>query len=162
MCGIRIRNLVLDVEDPYVRVVGKGDVVRDCPLPAELVEAIEAYLASRLERTKQPARRDDLLWLNNHGAPLTPTTLDHYVRRWFWRARVPLPSGAQAHAFRHTVAMQLVGRGEALNVVQALLGHASLRSTEIYIRAAGHHVREAAHLLPVRGQLRDMSRESGV
>jgi hypothetical protein len=46
------------------------------------------------------------------------------------------------------VAMQLVGRGEAVNVVQALLGHASLSSTQIYIRAAGHQVREAAHALP--------------
>jgi site-specific recombinase XerD len=54
--------------------------------------------------------------------------------------------------------MQLVGRGEALNVVPALLGHSSLRSTEIYIRAAGHHVREAAHTLPVSGQLRSQSK----
>ena len=157
LCGTRIRDLVLDVEDPYVRVTGKGDAVRDCPLPAELVGAIEIYLASRLARTRKRARRDDPLWLNNHGEPLTPAALDHYVRRWFTRAAVPLPRGAQAHAFRHTVAMQLVGRGEALNVVQALLGHASLRSTEIYIRAAGHHVREAAHMLPVRGQLRGLS-----
>jgi site-specific recombinase XerD len=50
--------------------------------------------------------------------------------------------------------MQLVGCGEALNVVQALLGHSSLRSTEIYIRAAGHHVRDAAHTLPISGQLK--------
>jgi len=50
--------------------------------------------------------------------------------------------------------MQLIGRGEPVNVVQALLGHASLSSTQIYIRAAGHHVREAAHVLPVRQQLR--------
>ena len=161
LCGIRIRDLVLDVDDPYVRVVGKGNVVRDCPLPAELVGAIQFYLASRLTRTSTRPRRDDPLWLNNHGFPLTPATLDHYVRRWFARAGVPLPGGAQAHAFRHTVAMQLVGRGEALNVVQALLGHASLRSTEIYIRAAGHHVREAAHMLPVRGQLRDLREATG-
>ena len=58
------------------------------------------------------------------------------------------------------VAMRLVGRGEAVNVVQALLGHASLSSTQIYIRAAGHQVREAAHALPavvafLRGIRRD-------
>lgn len=50
--------------------------------------------------------------------------------------------------------MQLVGRGEAVNVLQALLGYASLSSTQIYVRAAGHLVRDAAHLLPVRGVLR--------
>lgn len=75
------------------------------------------------------------------GRPLTPAALDHLVRRWFARVKVPLPCGAAAHAFRHTVAMQLAGRGEPVNVVQALLGHASLRSTRTYIRAARHHVR---------------------
>jgi integrase/recombinase XerC len=158
LCGARIRDLVLDVDDPYVRLQGKGSVVRDCPLPPELVAAVEAYLVSRVKRTGKRPRPDDRVWLNNHGGPLTPATLDHHVRRWFARAGVPLPRGAQAHVFRHTVAMQLVGRGEALNVVQALLGHESLRSTEIYIRAAGHHVRQAAHALPVRRQLRDLAR----
>ena len=140
LCGMRVRDLVLDAEDPYVRVTGKGNAVRDCPLPREPVDAIAGYLDSRHVRTRKRPRRDDPVWFNNHGDPLTPATLDHYVRRWFARAGVPLPHGAQAHAFRHTVAMQLVGRCEALNVVQAILGHA-LRSTEIYIRAAGHHVR---------------------
>jgi site-specific recombinase XerD len=57
--------------------------------------------------------------------------------------------------------MQLVGRGEAVNVVQALLGHASLSSTQIYIRAAGHYVRDAAHTLPVREVLRGIRNETG-
>ena len=160
LCGVRIRNLILDVAAPYVRVTGKGGAVRDCPLPPEVAAAVQAYLASRQKRTRSRARREDLAWLNNHGRPLTPAALDHLVRRWFDRAGVPLPSGAAAHAFRHTVAMQLIGRGEAVNVVQALLGHASLSSTQIYIRAAGHHVREAAHALPVRGVLRRIRQDT--
>jgi integrase/recombinase XerD len=159
VCGVSIRDLVLDVEDPYVRVTGQGGAVRDCPLPPEVVIAVKAYLASRQERTRTRARRDDAAWLNSHARPLTPAALDHLVRRWFARAGVPLPRGAAAHAFRHTVAMQLVGRGEAVNVVQALLGHASLSSTQIYIRAAGHHVRDAAHQLPVRGMLRGLRQD---
>jgi integrase/recombinase XerD len=160
VCGARIRDLVLDVEDPYVRVTGKGGAVRDCPLPPEVATAVQTYLSSRQKRTRARARREDFAWLNNHARPLTPAALDHLVRRWFARAGVPLPRGAAAHAFRHTVAMQLVGRGEAVNVVQALLGHASLSSTQIYIRAAGHHVREAAHALPVRGVLRGIRRQT--
>ncbi len=157
LCGIRIRDLLLDVDDPYVRVTGKGGAVRDCPLPPEVDAAVLAYLRDRERRTKRRARRDDPAWLNNHGRPLTPAALDHLVRRWFERVGLTLPAGAAAHAFRHTVAMQLVARGEPVNVVQALLGHASLSSTQIYIRAAGHHVREAAHALPIRGQLRGLS-----
>lgn len=156
LCGLRIRHLVLDVEEPYVRVTGKGGAVRDCPLPPEVADILEAYIASRHERTKRRAGRDAPVWLNGRGKPLTPSALDHHVRRWYERAKVPLPEGAAAHAFRHTVAMQLVNRGEPVSVVQALLGHASLSSTQIYIRAAGHHVREAAHALPIRQQLRKM------
>jgi len=158
LCGLRIRDLVLDVEEPYVRVTGKGGAPRDCPLPPEVAATLKDYLASRHQRTKRRARRDDPVWLNGRGGPLTPAALDHHVRRWYARAGVPLPRGAAAHAFRHTVAMQLIGRGEPVNVVQALLGHASLSSTQIYIRAAGHHVREAAHVLPVRQQLQKINR----
>ncbi len=154
LCGLRIRDLVLDVENPYVRVTGKGGAMRDCPLPPEVTTTLTDYVESRNQRTKRRARRDDPVWLNNRGQALTPATLDHHVRRWYARAGVPLPRGAAAHAFRHTVAMQLIARGEPVNVVQALLGHASLSSTQIYIRAAGHHVRDAAHALPVRQQLR--------
>jgi integrase/recombinase XerD len=154
LCGLRLRDLVLDIEDPYVRVTGKGGAARDCPLPAEVTATMEDYLVSRRQRTGRRARQDDLVWLNSRGEPLSPAALDHHVRRWYARAGVPLPRGAAAHAFRHTVAMQLINRGEPVNVVQALLGHASLSSTQIYIRAAGHHVREAAHGLPVRQQLR--------
>jgi site-specific recombinase XerD len=49
--------------------------------------------------------------------------------------------------------MHLVGRGEAVDVVQAPLRHASLSLAQIYVRAAGDHVRDAAHVLPVRGVL---------
>jgi site-specific recombinase XerD len=154
LCGLRIRDLVLDVEDPYVRVRGKGGAVRACPLPSEVVGILEEYLGSREERTKRAPGRNAPMWLNNRGRPLTPTALNYHVHRWFDRVGVPLPDGAATHAFRHTVAMQLINRGEPVNVVQALLGHASLNSTQIYIRAAGHHVRDAAHGLPIRQQLR--------
>jgi integrase len=50
VCGIQIRDLVLDVEDPYVRVTGKGGAVRDCPLPPEVAAAVQAYLVSRQQR----------------------------------------------------------------------------------------------------------------
>ena len=159
LCGLRIRDLVLDVEDPYVRVTGKGGALRDCPLPPELAATLVTYLASRRGEAGRAPRRDDRVWLNSRGEPLTPAALDHHVRRWYARAGVPLPRGAATHAFRHTVAMQLVNRGEPVNVVQALLGHASLSSTQVYIRAAGHHVREAAHALPVRQQLRAIAHE---
>jgi integrase len=154
LCGLRIRDLVLDVEDSYVRVTGKGGAVRDCPLAPQVATTLLAYLASRDEQTRRRARWDDPVWLNNHGNPphdgdARPPRAEPVRTR-----RGCTPEGSGTHAFRHTVAMQLVNRGEPVTVVQALLGHASLSSTQIYVRAAGHHVREATHILPVRQQLR--------
>jgi site-specific recombinase XerD len=145
------------VEDPYVRVTGKGGAVRDCPLAPEVATTLVAYLVGRDAETRRRSRRDDPVWINNRGNPLTRATLDCHVRSWYQRAGVPRPEGAATYAFRHTVAMQLVNRGEPVTVVQALLGHASVSSTQIYMCAAGHQVREAAHILPVRRQLRKVS-----
>ena len=92
------------------------------------------HLVSRQARIGTPARKKDPVFLNTLLAPLSTAALDHSVRGWFARAGVPLPPGAAAHAFRHTVAMQLIGLGESATVVQDLLGHASLSSTQVYTK----------------------------
>ena len=69
LCGLRIRHLVLDVEDPYVRVTGKGGAVRDCsPRPGSRHDARRVRRQPRRE-TRRRSRRDDPVWLNNHGNP---------------------------------------------------------------------------------------------
>ena len=156
VCALTVGELVLGGEEPYVRVIGKGSVTRDCPLSPELVGVLQDYLASRTARTGTPARKKDPVFLNTRLAPLSTAALDHSVRGWFARADVPLPPGAAAHAFRHTVAMQLIGLGESATVVQDLLGHASLSSTQVYTKAAGRHVRAAANALPVRHLLHSL------
>lgn len=155
VCALSMADVVLDRDEPYLRVLGKGNVSRDCPLSPQLVDVIRAYLTSREEKVGRPARRSDRVFLNAQLHPLIPPALDHSVRRWFARAGVPLPPGAAAHAFRHTAAMQLIGLGQPVTVVQDLLGHASLSSTQIYTRAAGRHVREAAAVLPIGALIRD-------
>jgi site-specific recombinase XerD len=157
ICSLTVRDVVLEGDAPYVRVLGKGGVTRDCPLSLELVPIITNYLTSREERTGKPARRKDPLFLNTRLEPLTTAALDHSVRRCN-RAGVAMPQGAAAHAFRHTVAMQLIERGESATVVQDLLGHCSLSSTQIYTKAAGRHVRAAANGLPVRQLVAGLSR----
>jgi len=157
ICALIVGDLVLGGEEPYVRVLGKGSVTRDCPLSPELVGVLESYLTTREARTGAPARKQDPVFLNTRMAPLSTAALDHAVRGWFARAGVPLPRGAAAHAFRHTVAMQLIGLGESATVVQDLLGHASLSSTQVYTKAAGRHVRAAANALPVRQLLHPVS-----
>ena len=156
ICALTLGDVILDGEEPYLRVLGKGSVTRDCPLAADLVAILRSYLHTRQERTGKAARKKDPLFLNSRLEPMSTAVLDHHVRRWFTRAGVPLPPGAAAHAFRHTVAMQLIGLGESATVVQDLLGHASLSSTQIYTKAAGRHVRAAAGALPLHQVVRDL------
>jgi len=93
---------------------------------------------------------------------LSTAALDHGVRRWFARASMAPAPGVAAHAFRHTVAMHLIGLGESATVVQDLLGRASLSSTQGYSKAAGRHVRAAANALPSRQLVRDFHETSPV
>ncbi len=64
MCALTVSDLVLRGEEPYVRVVDKGSVIRDCPLSPELVGVLENYLVSRETRTGAPARKMDPVFLN--------------------------------------------------------------------------------------------------
>ncbi len=93
VCGLTVGDLVLGGEEPYVRVVGKGSVTRDCPLSPELLGVLQSYLVSRQARTGSPARTKDPVFLNTRLAPLSTAALDHSARRWFARAGVPLPPG---------------------------------------------------------------------
>jgi hypothetical protein len=87
LCGLRIRDLVLDVEDPYVRVTGKGGAVRDCPSPAR--SPPPSMPISRAAMNAPDGTRGGTTWSGStaaaHRSP--PTTLDYHVRRWFSRGR---------------------------------------------------------------------------
>lgn len=157
ICGLRYKHLVLVGEEPYVRVLGKGNQQRDCALSPELVDVLKRYLVSRRDRVGRDPRPGDALFLNTRLAPLTTAALDHSIRGWFNRAGVPMPKGAAAHAFRHTAAMQMLALGESVTVVQDFLAHASLSSTQVYTKATGRQVRAAAGALPVGRLLRRMA-----
>jgi integrase len=160
VCGVRIRDLILDVEDPYVRVTGKGGAVRDCPACTR-----SSHRGADLPGQQAEARAGAHGATIRRGSTITPDRSDRQRSTTSYAGGSPAPGcptlvGQQRMPFRHTVAMQLVGRGEGVNVVQALRGHASLSSTQIYIRAAGHHVRDAAQVLPIRGILRGIRQDT--
>ena len=84
------------------------------------------------------------------------------MRGWFARDSMAPAPGAAAHAFRHTVTMQLIRLGESATVVQDLLGRASLSSTQVYTKAAGRLVRATDIALAVRQLVRDFHETSPV
>jgi integrase/recombinase XerC len=118
-------------------VTGKRDKTRMVPLIAPVRDAVEAYV--RLN--PWPVSRDEPLFRGARGGPLKPEIIRRAVQGA--RGRLGLASRTTPHALRHSFATHLLGRGADLRSLQALLGHASLSSTQIYTSV------DAAHLLDV-------------
>jgi site-specific recombinase XerD len=150
--ALKVRDLVR--EDPaFLIVTGKGNKQRRPPIPDEVVEAVDDYLEERIVRLGSYQATDTLL-VRYNGLPFTREALNYHVYRWLLRAGVHKPEGEAAHAFRHTYAKGLVTNGVPLPSVQALLGHVSLNTTQIYLRMTGAELAEAVQAAEVRAYLR--------
>ncbi|MGZ4965158.1 MAG: tyrosine recombinase XerC [Limisphaerales bacterium] len=135
--GIRLEQLHL--EAGFVNVVGKGNKERVVPVGTKAVEAIERYLASgrpKLITPKSPAN----LFLTQRGTPFAAVTMWKRVKR---RAQYAgMPRNITPHMLRHSFATHLLENGADLRVIQELLGHANISTTEVYTHVAGERLRD--------------------
>ena len=154
--GIRISEAVgldlseLDLEDGMVRVVGKGNKERVVPLGREAQRALAAYLGDgrlALRRTRASRPRDaDAVILNARGGRISRQACWQIVRRA--GERVALGERLSPHVLRHSCATHMLDHGADLRVVQELLGHASISTTQVYTKVTPSRLRavyEAAH-----------------
>lgn len=151
--GLRLADLIRD-DPPLLKVTGKGNKQRRIPVPVEIVEAVDEYLAERAERLADPSPNDPL-FVRHNGKSFSREALNYHVYRWLLRAGVHKPEGEAAHAFRHTYAKGLVTNGVPISSVQALLGHASLNTTQVYLRMTGAELADAVQAAEVRQYLRE-------
>ena len=107
-----------------LRCTARGKT-RTVPVPQEVVDAVDDYLADRGEKLTSPGPQDPL-FVRTNGRALTRQSLYYLVDRWAARAGVERPDGEAVHAFRHTYARGLVDNGVPVTAVQQLLGHAGL------------------------------------
>jgi integrase/recombinase XerC len=143
--GVRVGELSgldtadVDLREGSVRVLGKGRKERIVPLGAKAVEALRGYLGAR-ESARGP------LFLNPRGGRLTVRSLHRIVRA---RARAAgLAGRVTPHTLRHTFATHLLDAGADLRLIQELLGHARLATTQRYTHVSADRlakVYDAAH-----------------
>lgn len=136
--GLRVAELCsLDVDDVEVgaarlRVTGKGRKQRQLPMSEPACRAVDTYVADgrcHLLRPSTPAEARHALFLNSRGGRLGPRSVRSMLARYL-SAEGAAPVGP--HALRHSFATHLLDGGADLRVVQELLGHASLATSQIY------------------------------
>ena len=133
-CGLRVSEAVglklscLYFDEGYIRVIGKGDKERLVPVGEMAADAVNAYL----ERRPQPynAESDDIVFLNRFGRSLSRQSMFKMVKTMALLADVR--KEISPHTLRHSFATHLVENGADLRLVQEMLGHENLTTTEIY------------------------------
>ena len=137
--GLRVSELVAlktyeaSLDAGVVRVLGKGSKERLVPLGEEAVSWVQRYLAEA-RGVLLKKRQSDALFVTGRGAGMTRQAFWHLIKRYGARA---IPGKALSpHVLRHAFATHLINHGADLRVVQMLLGHADISTTQIYTHVA--------------------------
>ena len=149
--GLRISELAaaalssVDLGRGEIRVLGKGRKERIGLLGRPAIAAVEAYLDEArpelVARRRDGVAEPDAIFLNHEGAPLGVRGLRYRIDRLCRRAG--LPEGVSPHTLRHSFATHLLDGGADLRVVQELLGHESLATTQVYTHVSATRLRAA-------------------
>lgn len=137
--GLRVSELIglqlesLNLRQGVVRVLGKGTRERLVPLGEQAIYWLERYLKeSRLAAGE--GRKEDIVFLSNRLSQMTRQTFWHRIQHY--AKELNIQKSLSPHVLRHAFATHLVNRGADLRVVQLLLGHASISTTQIYTHVA--------------------------
>jgi integrase/recombinase XerD len=143
--GLRLselRNLRLEqlhLEAGFINVIGKGNKERVVPVGSKAVDALNGYINTGRPKLITP-RSPAAVFLTKRGTPFAPVTLWLRVKRRARRAGIT--RNITPHMLRHSFATHLLEHGADLRVIQELLGHASISTTEVYTHVAGTRLRE--------------------
>ncbi|MCL2503460.1 MAG: site-specific tyrosine recombinase XerD [Coriobacteriia bacterium] len=146
-CGLRVSELIgidcadIDAEKGSLRVMGKGDKERVVPIGGMAAHAMQAYLSSArsLLRVKRTVATSSAVFLNVRGGRLSRQAIFRIVRTYGGRVGL---DGLHPHTLRHSFATHLLEGGADLRVLQELLGHADIVTTQVYTHVDRAHIRE--------------------
>jgi len=143
--GLRVSELTgltmgqVNTRQGVIRVMGKGSKERLVPLGDEAMIMLDRYLQSA-RRTLLKGRNADVLFPSNRGQAMTRQTFWHLIRRYARLAGISKP--LSPHVLRHAFATHLLNHGADLRVVQLLLGHSDISTTQIYTHVAKERLKD--------------------
>lgn len=134
-CGLRVSELTnlklsnLYIEEQYIRVMGKGSKERLVPISPRALDELNYWFADRNVMKIKPGE-EDYVFLNRRGHHLTRTMILIMIKRYAVEAGIK--KTISPHTLRHSFATSLLEGGADLRAIQAMLGHESIGTTEIY------------------------------
>lgn len=144
-CGLRVSELVnlrisdIHREESFVRITGKGSKQRLVPISGTALRLMDDYLPWRASLNIKPEAADTL-FLNRRGGRLTRQMVFFFLRDY--AAQAGIQTEISPHTLRHSFATHLLEGGANLRVIQELLGHESILTTEIYTHMDVTYLRE--------------------
>ena len=153
-CGLRVSELVgvkvteVSVSDGVVRITGKGSKTRLVPMGEEAVDWISSYLSDARSAILQK-RLCDALFVTNRGEAMTRQAFWYLIKRYALLAGIN--KHMSPHVLRHAFATHLLNHGADLRVVQMLLGHSDISTTQIYTHVARERLKQLHSMHHPRG-----------
>ena len=153
-CGLRISELVnlnlddINYTDQSIKFYGKGNKERYVPLHQEALNAIRSYLP---DRNRIKPKNDDAhqaLFLSNWGKRISIRTVQKMVKKYAKKAGIKNASKITPHKLRHTFASMLYRKTKDLRILQELLGHSDISTTQIYTHTDKEQRKSAVDQLP--------------
>ncbi|MGF1545742.1 MAG: site-specific tyrosine recombinase XerD [Thiotrichales bacterium] len=139
-CGLRVSELVelrveqVSLQSGVVRVIGKGDKERIVPLGDEANDWVGRYWSAARPRLARGYPPHDAVFLSRRGGAMTRQNFWYAIKRYARQSAIDRP--LSPHTLRHAFATHLLNHGADLRVVQMLLGHSDISTTQIYTHVA--------------------------
>lgn len=143
--GIRISELInlrfsnLDLNNDLIRVEGKGSKERVVPINETSKKYLLLYLNDYRNLLIKPNKINDYIFLNNLGTKISRVGVFKLIKSEAIRANIK--KDVSPHVFRHSFATHLLNNGANLRVIQELLGHSSISTTQVYTHVTDSHLR---------------------
>lgn len=138
LCALRLSDLYFD--EGFIRVTGKGGKQRLVPISQRAIAELEAYFAERAHVDIKPAYRDYVFVSERLKKALSRIMVFHIIKELALAAGIT--KSISPHTFRHSFATHLLEGGANLRIIQAMLGHESIATTEIYTHVDRTRLRE--------------------
>lgn len=138
LCRLKITDF--NPERSVIRVLGKGDKLREIPIPDAICQELLLYL-KRINR-EFPGNTEGYFFLTDKGAPLYPSFVNNVVKKELEKVE-GFTGRKSPHLLRHTLATHLLNRGADLNSIKEILGHSSLAATQIYTHNSFEQLKKA-------------------